>query len=384
MLEFNTVYVGIDIHKKSISVCAFEPLGDTSFAAHKLGNDYEKLLHYLKTIPKLNHGTNIVCGYEAGCTGYALYRYLTSHNVKCRVIAPSTIEKSQSKRRIKTDRLDAKMLAKAMAYDTCKYVCVPSPELEVIREYIRMRNSHKRMLKVLKQKIKALCLLNNQLFENDSWNQEHFKWLRQLPLTPLLRETLDEYLLSYNELLEKITGFDKRIIELAAQPEYKQSVQKLACIKGIKPITAMTIISEIGDFNRFSTARQFSSFIGLTPGEHSSGDKIKHLPITKAGNIHVRKILIEASQTYVCCYYGHKSAELKKRQLGAPVEVIKYADHCSNRLRRKYVKLTTKGKQTNVAKTAIARELSGFIWGMMTGNYKVPGNGKVETQLSDE
>ena len=374
MLDYNTIYVGMDTHKNSTSLCAFYEPTREYFEPAKVGT-FDGILNYLKKLTNYKPGIRIICGYEAGCTGFALYRYLTAHGIKCRVIAPSTIKEERSKRRVKTDRLDALKLAQSLAFDQCKFVAVPTTEIEAIRDYIRMRDDLKAELKRIKQHIKAFYLRHNKQFDKkESWNIQHLAWLKKLTFTePLLRETLDEYLTHYNDLIDKIATLDKRILEIAERPEYKKNVKNLSCIKGVTPLSALAYISEIGDFNRFASASQFASFLGLTPGEYSSGEKGQKLGITKAGNTHMRRLLIEGANTYKRGAVSTISSTVKQRQKDAPEEIIMYANKASRRLRRKYLKLTIdKNKPSNVAATAVARELSGFIWGMMTDRHQVP------------
>jgi len=185
----------------------------------------------------------------------------------------------------------------------------------------------------------------------------------------LFNETLEEYLLEYKHLKDLIERLDKRIEELAIKPEYKDNIKKLTCFTGIKTYTALATIVEIGDFKRFEKAYNFSSYLGLMPGDHSSGNNNITLSITKAGNSHVRRLLIEAAQSFTKGKIGYKSKALKNRQEGNDAKVIAYADKANERLRRKYYSMILKGKNHNVTKTAIARELSGFIWGMMNEAY---------------
>ena len=163
--------------------------------------------------------------------------------------------------------------------------------------------------------------------------------------------------------------FDKRIEELASDKRYNENVRKLSCFIGVKTVTALAVLTEVGDFKRFTSAQHFASYIGLTPGEDSSGDDKNRLGITKAGNRHVRCLLVEAAQSYTRGQIGFKSKALKARQSGNMTEVIAYADKANERLRRRYYRMVLKcNKKTNVAKTAVARELACFMWGMLTNN----------------
>lgn len=199
------------------------------------------------------------------------------------------------------------------------------------------------------------------------WTENHLKWLRGLDLTLLEKETLQEYLITYDYLTDKLERLDARIEELARNERYGERVRRLGCFIGIKPHTALSLLVEVGDFRRFKKAPNFAGFLGLVPGEDSSGGGRNRLAITKAGNSHLRRLLVESSQSYSRGTIGFKSKELKKRQEGNPPEVVAYADRANERLRRRYYRMTLKnGAKRNVAIVAVARELACFIWGMMT------------------
>ena len=196
----------------------------------------------------------------------------------------------------------------------------------------------------------------------------HVKWLRALELPELIRETLNEYLATYDELTAKIDRYDKRIQEIAAQSEYQEKVRKLECFLGIKTHTALSLIVETGDFIRFRKGNIYAAYLGLAPGEHSSAESGGRLGITKAGNSHLRRLLIEAAGGICKGQIDKKSKDLIARQNGNQADVIAYADKANVRLRCKYYRLTRHGKKRNVAVAAVARELACFVWGMMTDN----------------
>jgi transposase len=185
----------------------------------------------------------------------------------------------------------------------------------------------------------------------------------------MLKETLQEYMTTYDYLTDKIERFDERIEELAQSGRYLENVRKLSCFIGVKTHTALSVLVEIGDFSRFASPEQLAAYLGLVPGESSSGAKQVRLGITKAGNAHIRRLLVESAQGYTRGAVGYKSVVIKRRQKGNAPETIAYADRANERLRRKYYRMVLqKGKKSNVAKTAIARELACFMWGMMTNN----------------
>ena len=367
----NTVYVGMDVHKESFSLCAYTI--ETEKASHyqRTEANYKNVLKYLEFLRDIyGKDANFICGYEAGCLGYTLYHQLMSNNVECVILAPTTMLEQRSKKRIKTDKRDAEIIAKCLAQHNYSPVHIPTAKDEETKEFLRMRDDHKLALKRVKQQILSFCLRHNYRYEGNShWTVTHLNWLKSLKPEALYKEILDEYLLTYQSLSDKLERLDKRIEELAAQPEYQEAVKKLCCFIGVRTHTALSVVVEIGDFKRFATADNFASYLGLVPGEDSSGDNQTRLGITKAGNSHIRLLLTEVSQCYTKGQIGFKSKELKARQSGNTADVIAYADKANERLRRRYYKMVLqKSKKHNVAKTAIARELACFIWGMMTNN----------------
>ena len=372
MNYYNTIYVGMDVHKESFTLRYFTVDMEEPSTPLRINADYKLVLKYLDSLRNtFGDNSRIICGYEAGCLGYTLYHQLTAHNVECIILAPTTMSIDNRKKKNKNDKRDAGNIAKCLAFRTYSPVHIPSEQDEKIKEYLRMRDDHKIALKKIKQQILSLCLRHGYQYDSTKshWTQTHIKWLRTLKVEDMYEEILSEYLATFDYLTDKIERLDQRIEELSLKEEYKDNVKKLSCFMGIKTITALSVIVEVGDFQRFCCAQCFASYLGLVPGEDSSGDTYRHLGITKAGNSHVRKLLIEAAQSYTRGVIGHKSTVVKKRQQGNSPAVISYADKANERLRRKYYKMVlTKGKKANVAKTAIARELACFIWGMMTNH----------------
>jgi transposase len=361
----------MDVHKESFSLCSFTIEEDKASHHQRTDADFKNVLKYLEHLRTIyGNDANFVCGYEAGCLGYSLYHQLTDRNVNCVILAPTTMLEQRSRKRVKTDKRDAEIIARCLAQHNYSPVHIPTEKDEQTKEFLRMRDDHKLALKKVKQQILAFCLRHNYRYDGNShWTAAHIKWLRSLQPEALYKEILDEYLLTYTTLSDKLERLDKRIEELASQDEYREDVKKLSCFIGVKTHTALSVRVEVGDFKRFATAQQFASYLGLVPGEDSSGDGQTRLGITKAGNRHIRLLLMEAAQCYGRGQVGFKSKELKSRQSGNTAEVIAYADRANERLRRRYYKMVLgKCKKHNVAKTAIARELACFMWGMMTDN----------------
>jgi len=358
-------YIGMDVHTTNYTLCAFTLEGQKTFAETTINPDIKELVKYLETLNQRQGGqAQFVCGYEAGCLGYTLYHQLTAKGYQCVILAPTTMP--YTAKEIKTDKRDARKIAKCLAHGTYSPVYVPTPQDNAIKEFIRMRDDTRTMLKQTKQQINAFCLRHGKVFDGNSrWTPKHMQWLRAVKLDNAIdQETLSEYMATLGQLSDKVERLDKRIEEFSRLAEYAEKVNKLVCLKGIKTHTAMSLVVETGDFQRFPSAPQYAAFLGLVPGEHSSSDSCHRLPITKAGNAHLRRLLVEAANSYSRARAGRKSNDLKQRQQGNSPEVIAYADKASDRLRRKYVRISTRSKG-NIAKTAVARELACFVWGLM-------------------
>ena len=373
---YRILKIGMDVHSTNYTLCAMEPVigeEDRIFATIKVTPDYKNILMFIENLKLklgLDNQYDIQCGYEAGCLGYSLYNQLTAAGVKCVILAPTTMLTQQGTR-IKTDARDARMIAQCLSYGGYHAVYIPTEEDAAVKEYLRMRGDHKLALKKVKQQINAFCLRHGCHYEGTKWTIAHLKWLKKLELKELYRETLEEYMATYEEQTAKIERFDKRIEEIAAQEKYQEKVKRLGCFLGIKTHTALSLIVETGDFERFAKGDTYAAYLGLAPGEHSSSDSVNRLGITKAGNSHLRLLLVEAAGGICKGSVGHKSKDLRARQNGNTAEAIAYADKANTRLRSKYYKMIRHGKKRNVAVAAVARELACFVWGMMTDNIGI-------------
>lgn len=363
------IYIGMDVHTTNFTLCAFDREENRFFAETDMKPDYLLVLKYLSRLKKkLGREVDFICGYEAGYLGYSLYHDLKDHGVKCVILAPSTMADTV-RNGVKTDRRDARKISTCLAYNLYSSVFVPTEADNAVKEYIRMRDDVKMALKRYKQQLLAFCTRMGKRFDGASyWTQKHLRWLHSLKFDhELLQETFDEYYTLYQQAEAKVAMLDKRIEQLALADEYRENVRKLCCFIGISTHAALSLIVEVGDFKRFSKAQKFSSFLGLVPGEKSSGNSIQRTGITKAGNSHLRRLLTEAAQGYTHGKVGYKSKLLIAKQAGNEAKVIAYADRANERLKSKFYKMMFHSRR-NVAISAVARELSCFIWGMMTGN----------------
>ena len=379
--------IGMDVHSTNYTLCAMEPtIGaeDRVYGTVQVAPDYKEVICFIEALKVklgLNHNYSIECGYEAGCLGYTLYHQLTNAGIKCVILAPTTMLTQQGKR-VKTDKRDAYLIAQCLCYGGYHPVYIPTGKDDAVKEYLRMRDDHKQEQKRLKQRINSYVLRHGYQYTGTKWTIRHLAWLKKLDLEPEYREVLDEYLGSYEEREAKIERFDKRIDEIAQEARYKEKAEKLGCFLGIRTHTALSLIVETGDFSRFARGNTYAAFLGLAPGEHSSSTSINRLGISKAGNPHLRTLLIEASRGLCKGAIGHKSKELRSRQSGQTAEVIAYADKANTRLRSKYYRMIRHEKKKNVAVTAVARELACFIWGMMTDNISLSGGGTSDPAVS--
>ena len=365
------IYCGIDVHKDTNSACCFDPQTQQYFGQTKFKATYRNTINYLQKINQLNdEEVLIICGYEAGPTGLGLCREIQKAGFSCVVIAPTTIRRDNSK--VKTDKRDAKLLAETLAYHTYSPVQLPDEKIEAMKEYTRARNSKKLKLKKAKQELLSFMLRTGKVYpkkQNEgNWTSKHFAWLKGIQYEdPWLQESFEVYLTTVRNLMVEVQFMDERIIQMADDEEIKEKVDRLICISGIDIMTAVSIVVEIFEFTRFQTARAFAHFLGLCPGEDSSGLKEKRVSITKAGNSVVRKLLTESSQS-IKKTSKVKSKRIIQRQKGASPMVVAYADRAVKRIRTKMFMMERRGVKTNVATTAGARELACFIWGMMTDN----------------
>ena len=386
------VYIGMDVHTSNYTLCSLDPgygvKKDNYFAEVQFTNNFvTNVVNYVTNLKKKLKDCEFVCGYEAGCLGYSTYKDLTKAGIKCVIMAPSTMAVQKGGKKVKNDRCDARVIAQCLAYQTYKEVYVLSEHDEAVRGYLRMRDSHKKELKRIKQQIIAFCT-GHGLFSptKSNWTVAHLKWLKGLKFNdPVEQEIINEYLSSYTYLCDKIKAMDVRIEVLASEKQYCENVKKLRCIKGIETNVALTLLAEIGDFNRFSKPTDFAAYLGLIPGEQSSGDKVRGTGITKAGNSTLRQKLTEAAKGYWRGRIGMKSATFKKFEKELPKEVTEYALKANTRLQRKFFNMThVKGKNMNVAASACAREMACFVWGLITNHYdKAPAVPKTDEELLD-
>ncbi|MFH1318792.1 MAG: IS110 family transposase [Candidatus Omnitrophota bacterium] len=365
-------YVGNDVHKETITVAVYEGYSKEPVIEQKINNEKARVQKFYLNLKKTK-GYKIKSCYEASGCGYVFHRWLKEIGVECEIIAPSSIPSKN--RKIKTDKIDAKKLAKHYRNNDLTIVHVPTEKEESIRGITRLREQLKKGQKKTKQHIlKFLQLKGITYKEGSNWTQKHVRFLEGLKFEKIE----DEFIFNrYKEMLEhtqmEVKAVDEKIKEIAFKDEmYKSRVGKLRCFRGIDTTTSMGLITEIVDFRRFGNPKEMMSYVGLIPGEESSGETRKMKGITKAGNKRVRRLLVEAAW-----HYRHRPAQtdvLKERQKGQEISVINHCWKAQKRLNKKFYNLFSKGKCKQKTVTAVARELIGFIWAVM--------NDKTEPKLT--
>ena len=366
------VYVGMDVHKDSYVLCCYDAGADKFLYEKKMKASTANVLKYLESVNRQLVGSaTFICGYEAGPTGFGLYRDLQKQGVACAVMAPTSI-KHPASRRSKNDWIDARMLAKTLFTKDYSAVAVASEREEAIKEYCRMRLSLKKQLKTAKQTLLSFLLRMGKKYSDGTtyWTLKHREWLKKVSFEDeYLQESFNEYMSSLSGIESRLKSVERRLEEISQDGAVKRKVDRLVCFSGIDTVTAVSIAAEMGNFDRFRRPFDFVKNLGLVPAEWSSGGTTNRLGITKAGNCYARRLLMESAKSIKRTNpRGKKSKRLEERQRGMGADVIAYADKCRLRLKEKIARLERRGKHPNVATVAAARELACFIWGMMTNN----------------
>jgi len=359
-MEKRITFVGLDAHKVSISVAALLP-GTTKPQEWQLANEKAAVRRMVKKAQRLSPDSELRFCYEAGPCGYALQRWIQEAGVVCVVVAPSMIPRKPGDR-IKTDRRDARKLAELYRAGLLTEVHAPTPEDEAARDLCRAREDAQEDLMRCRHRLSKMLLRRGWTWNGTkrAWSQAHRLWLRSLRLEHGADQVVvEDYLLAIEQLELRLPWLEQRIEELSHQPVYTEAVGALRCFRGIDTITAMGLVTELHDFMRFASARGLMAFLGLVPSKHSSGGSERRGGITKAGNRHARRLLIEAAW-----HYRHRpnAANLKRRRQGQPTHAIALADKAMLRLNRRFNRMLEKGKPRPKIVVAVARELAGFIW----------------------
>lgn len=367
-------WVGLDVHKDSVVVAILE--GDEPQDNAEILTVQHTSKAVRRLVKRLSAGdTEVRACYEAGPCGYGLHRFLTSLGIVCEVIAPSLIPKKPGDR-VKTDRRDAKKLASLYRSGLLTPIAVPGEDQEALRDLLRARQSVVKQVRAARHQLGKFLLRRERIFrETRNWTNKHRAWIARQEFDHVAtRKTFEHYRTHLEYLEERLSELEAEIESIAEDEPYREVVGRLSCLRGIKTLTAMTLVAEIYDFRRFPTADRFAAYLGLVTSEHSTGGpgREKRGSITKTGNMHARKILVEAAW-----HARHKptlnNKALKERVEGQPPGIVRHAWKAQRRLHKVYWRLVSKGKPTPVAVVAVARELAGFVWALMTDEDLLEG-----------
>jgi transposase len=353
-------YVGFDVHARSAHAAAIDVMtGELSRV--RFGPGVETPVDWLRTLC----GPVRAC-YEAGPTGYGLYRAAVAAGVGMEVIAPGLTPRGRGDR-VKTDRKDAELLARCLMAGSLTPVMVPSPQVESARELVRVHDACRRDLMNARHRVSKMLLRHGRVYPKDStWTQEHRRWLaaQQFP------EAMSAF--TYADLIATIDGLTarkkvlaERISELATDPSWWPTVARLRAFRGVDTLTALAIHLELGtDWARFEKPTRVGSWLGLTPSRCQSGESDRHGSITKTGSMLARRLLVESAWQYA--REPRIGVTLKNRQAGQPDHILQISNRAQQRLHHLYTSMRARGKPHNVTIVAVARELSCFLWAAAT------------------
>lgn len=350
--------VGLDVHKATIVAAVLPPEMDRATRTFTIENEPKAVASMVQSLTSKGPVEFV---YEAGPCGYQTHRQIAQLGHKCVLIAPGLIP-TRPTDRVKTDRRDAEKLARLYRAGELTEIRIPTLEEEAARDLVRAREDGLADRLRARHRLLKFLLRQGRVFrETKSWTIAHREWLKTQKFEWVsLQQTFEGYMRALDDVEARLQTFDQQLQDLARREIYRTPVDYLRCLKGIDTLSALTLIVEAQDFRRFDRAASFMSFTGLVSSEYSSGPTIRRGSITKAGNTHIRRILIEAA-------WSNRSGNVASRQLltrrkDCPPEIVRIAQKAQQRLHRKYWRMISRGKPQTVTVAAVARELAGFVW----------------------
>lgn len=352
------IFVGLDVHKDSISIGVCEAGREPARFAGTIRHDVPTLLKILR---KYGESAQVSVVYEAGPTGYGLYRELAGHGYQCQVIAPS-LTPHRGGDRIKNDRRDCLRVAELSRAGELKAIWIPDAAHEALRNLWRAREDAVNMRLKARQQLKAFLLRQGRIYPGKTaWSRMHLRWLAD----QRFEQSADQ--LAFAEYQHAVEDSHARVERLSAALEHSVLTEQVASVvaalralRGIDTVSAIGLVAEIGDIGRFATARQLMGYLGLVPSEHSSGGTVRRGAITKTGNAHARRLLTESAWNYR--FAPRVSNELRTRQRALAQPIREHAWKAQVRLCARFQRLRNRGVQANKVCVAVARELAGFVW----------------------
>jgi transposase len=359
----STTIIAFDQHAATTVAAVLLP-GQRTPALHSLTSDSPTIVRFVRRVARADGALR--CCYEAGPCGFELQRALAAADVACEVIAPALIPRRPGDR-IKTDRRDASQLAILYRAGALTAIHVPTDQEEAVRDLLRCREDIRADLLRARHRLSKFLLRHGRRFTatKQAWSTRHDAWLRaQTWPLPALTQTHEAYLRAVDEVLARLRTVDAQLQALVTLEPLHTRVRTLRCFRGMDDLTALTIAAELGDPRRFPSPRGLMAYVGLIPSEHSSGTKRARGAITKTGNAHIRRVLVEAAWHYR--HHPFIGKQLRRRQLDAPDPAKRHAWRAQQRLYRRYQRLAARGKPKQHVVTAVARELTGFVWASLT------------------
>lgn len=357
-MEGSITWVGIDAHKKTLAVAVLGAAGRPE--EFTIDNDERSIR---KLARRLNRsGGEVRCCYEAGTCGYALQRRLENEGVVCEVIAPSLIPRKPGER-IKTDRRDAMKLAELQRAGVLTSVSPPTLEQEALRDLCRCREDARADLGRCRHRLVKMLVRRGWVFNSTSrlWSERHRRWLEAIVFdNETDRVVYDDYRAAIDQLERRLRALERELEKAAQLPLYRAHVAWLRCFRGVDTTIAMIFLAELHGIERFASPRELAAYLGLVPSLHASGDSARRGAITKTGNGHIRRVLVQAAWQYF--KRVGRSQALAVRREGQPERVIAIADEAQRRLTTRARRLLERRKHANKVVIAIARELVGFFW----------------------
>lgn len=360
-MDKGTTHVALDDSKRKVVVAILRP-GATEPEQRELPKEPHLIRRLFQRLTR--EGPVQAC-YEAGVSGYDLHRQITACGVACQVMAPALTPRRPGQR-IKTDRRDATKLVRLFQAGELTPIHVPNEAEEAVRDLVRCREASRREVGRWRHRVLKFLDRHGRLYvTGKNWSQRHWTWIRtqHFDLPPLQR-TFEATLFALEQALARVADLDREIAALAETEPYRTPVGWLRCFRGIDTLSAMVLVAEIVDFQRFPHPRELMAYLGLVPSEYSSGEAQRRGAITKAGNTHARRVLVEAAW-----HYRHRptlGGALRRRTAAQPPPIVSHAWRAQQRLHRRYRHLVGHGKRPPVAVVAVARELVGFLWAAMT------------------
>jgi len=357
-MNASVVYVGLDVHKDSIVIAVAREGREPAETWKTIPHDGVRLRKALKSL--LREGERLRVCYEAGPTGFGLCRSLRKAEIDCVVVAPSLVPGKPGDH-VKTDRRDARKLTHFLRSGDLTEVHVPEEAVEAIRDLERARDDAKRTERVARHQLSKFLLRQGRVWEQGTWTQKHRDWIRTQQFAyPAQQRVLEDYLKTVEDLAERVARLTGQLEELVQDTVLAPLVRALQAFRGISAVSAATIAAEVSDLRRFASAGQFMSYVGLVPSEDSTGQRRRQGRITRCGNGHLRRILVETAWHYR--HVPRLSQELRRRSQGVADGVRRLAWEAQQRLHKRLYHLLHAGKSPQKAIIAVARELAGFIW----------------------